>query len=170
MRFFQYIFGFAILILLQEFVLLDINLFGVMNIMIYLMVIIEIPMEIRGARLLFAGLAMGAVVDLFQGTEALSSICMVWVAFARPTVLNLTLGRDVVVGGGMPRSSRVGSGHFLRYVFLMSLLYSTPYFLLEIMTFEGILTTMLRIVLSSAATTALIYVLHLPLSRKDSVV
>lgn len=165
-RFLQYLLGFAALILLQEFVLSPINLLSVVSVTIYIMVLILLPMEIKGAYILFVAAAMGLAVDMLQGTTTLAMMCMVWIGFLRQAVLNLTLGRDVVMAGGMPRSVRVGRGNFFRYVFVMCFLYATPYFLLEMMTMQDIWLTSIRIVASSTTTAALIYILHLPFSGK----
>lgn len=167
-RFFQYLLGFAVLVLLQEFVLASINVYGFVSITIYIMALLLLPMEITGAKIMFIAALMGATVDIFQGTAAIATMCFVWIGFVRHTVLNLTLGRDIVIGGGMPRSVRIGAGHFFRYIIVMCFMYAIPYFLLEMMSFENLTFTVIRTFVSAISTAVLIYVLHLPFSRKGS--
>lgn len=161
-RFLEYAATFILLVILQEFVFDNINLGGVVNPYIYIMFIILLPLDTPGWMLLILGFGAGATVDFMSGTAGLQTIASTWLAFVRPTVAGLLLGKDLVYDGGIPNAGRVGTGKFLRYLAVMVVLFNIPYFILEDLSGSaGVLA--LRIVLSSAFSVGIIYFLHLPL-------
>lgn len=160
-RFLEYLAIFLLLLILQEFVFDNINLGGLVNPYIYIMFIILLPLDTPGWLLLLLGFGTGAAVDFMSGTAGLHAIASTWLAFVRPAVVGLLLGKDFVYEGGIPTAGRVGTGRFLRYVAVMVLLFDTPFFILE--DFSGeIWAVALRIVLSSAFSVGIVYFLHLP--------
>lgn len=165
--FFLYFAAFLVVLMLQEFLLSGINLFSLLNIYLYIIIIIMLPMQLSAVGVLFASLGVGAVMDVFTGTSALITMCLLGVGFVRKVVMNLTISRDMIVGGGVPFSRRIGAAAFLRYSFAMCLLYGSLFFMLEMMTFQGFGYTLLRILVSSVATTFLVYILQLPLREKN---
>lgn len=164
-RFLTYSIGFLLLLFLQEYVLSAINILGLVNIFAYITIIILLPLSVPRAWLLVLGFCVGYIMDTMSGAGGLNAICVVWLAFVRPMVADMTLGRDVVLAGVIPSAYRVGASRFLSYTALMCLLFVTPYFLLEMMTLNDVWYTVIRILISSALTTALIFVLHLPFNR-----
>lgn len=160
-RFLEYLAVFALLVVLQEFVFDNINLGGVVNPYIYIMFIILLPLDIPGWALLMLGFASGAAVDFMSGTAGLQTIASTWLAFVRPTVVGLLLGKDLVYEGGIPTAGRVGTGRFLRYVAVMVLLFNIPFFILEDLS-GGVWIIAARIVLSSLFSVGILYFLHLP--------
>lgn len=160
-RFLEYTATFVLLLILQEFVFDNINLGGVVNPYIYIMFIILLPLDIPGWLLLLLGFGAGGAVDFMSGTAGLQTIASTWLAFVRPGVVGLLLGKDLVYEGGIPTAGRVGTGKFLRYVAAMVLLFDIPFFILEDLSGSvGVIA--LRIVLSSAFSVGIIYFLHLP--------
>lgn len=160
-RFLEYTAIFLLLLVLQEFVFDNINLGGVVNPYIYIMFIILLPLDMPGWMLLVLGFGAGAAVDFMSGTAGLQTIASTWLAFVRPTVVGLLLGKDLVYEGGIPTAGRVGTGRFLRYLTVMVLLFDIPFFILEDLSGSAWIIT-LRIVLSSAFSVGIIYFLHLP--------
>lgn len=160
-RFLEYLAAFLLLVVLQEFVFDNINLGGVVNPYIYIMFIIMLPLDTPGWMLLLLGFGTGAAVDFMSGTPGLQAVSSTWLAFVRPTVVGLLLGKDLVYEGGIPTAGRVGTGKFLRYAAMMVLLFNIPFFILEDLSGGGGIIA-LRIVLSSVFSVGIIYFLHLP--------
>ncbi|MEG0655499.1 MAG: hypothetical protein RR465_00555 [Mucinivorans sp.] len=164
-RFLTYTIAFAILLFLQEYVFSAINIWGVVNIFAYVMIILILPLSVHRVWLMLLAFLIGYLMDTVMGSYGLNAICLVWLAFVRNVVGELTLGRDVVLAGLVPSAYRVGAQRFMSYLILMCLLFAIPYFLLEVMSFSGILITILRIVLSSVLTAMLIFVFNLPFNK-----
>ncbi|WP_298063794.1 rod shape-determining protein MreD [uncultured Rikenella sp.] len=160
-RFLEYTATFVLLLILQEFVFDNINFGGVVNPYIYIMFLILLPLDIPGWLLLLLGFGAGVAVDFMSGIAGLHAIVSTWLAFVRPTVVGLLLGKDFVYEGGIPTAGRVGAGKFLRYVAAMVLLFDIPFFILEDLS-GSVGVIVLRIVLSSAFSVGIIYFLHLP--------
>lgn len=152
--------------LLQEVILSGINFSEWVSVYIYIMVVVFFPLQMKPTAVILSSAALGVLADVYCGMLATTSISMVWIAFARWGVIKLTLPAEVVTAGGAPFSRRIGGGYFLRYSFVMTLLYVALYTMLEVMTFDNIDVTLIRIGASSVATTLLIYVLQLPLKSR----
>ena len=105
-RFLEYAAIFLLLLVLQEFVFDNINLGGMVNPYIYIMFIILLPLDIPGWGLLLLGFGAGGAVDVMEGTAGLQTMTATWLAFARPTVVGLLLGKDLVYEGGIPTVGR----------------------------------------------------------------
>lgn len=161
-----YFSGFLVLMLLQEVVLAGINMTEWVSVYIYIMVVVLFPMQAKPTAVILASAALGVLADVYCGMLAVTSISMVWLGYVRFYVLKLTLPAEVIMAGGTPFARRVGVKYFLRYSFLMTVLYILPYTFLEVMTLENIDITMIRVATSSVATTLLIYILQLPLKSK----
>lgn len=161
-RFLEYLAIFLLLLVLQEFVFDNINLGGLVNPYIYIMFIILLPLDIRGWILLLLGAVAGGAADFMSGMAGLHMITATWLAFVRPTVVALMLGKELVYDGGVPTAGRVGTARFLRYVTIMVLLFNIPFFILEDLSGE-VWIVGLRILLSSLFSAGIIYFLHLPL-------
>lgn len=160
-RFLEYAAIFALLLILQEFVFDNISLGGVVNPYIYIMFIILLPLDTPGWLLLMLGFGSGAAVDFMSGTAGLQTIAATWLAFVRPTVVGLFLGKDLVYEGGIPTAGRVGAGKFIRYLAVTVLLFNIPFFILEDLSGSAWVITV-RIVLSTIFSVGIIYFLHLP--------
>ncbi len=167
-NFLLYFAGFLVLLVIQEFVLGSVNLFSLLYLYSYVMIIIMLPLHTKTIPSLLWATLVGAVMDIFTGTSALITISIVFMAMFRRGVVKLTIPSDIVSAGGVPFSYKIGVGVFFRYVVTMCILFAIVYFSLEMMSLHNIEYTLLRIGVSSAATTLLIFILQLPLrERKD---
>ena len=113
-RFLEYCAIFLLLLVLQEFVFDNINLGGIVNPYIYIMFLILLPLDTPGWSLLLLGFITGGAVDFMSGTAGLQTVASTWLAFVRPTVAGLLLGKEMVYDGGIPTAARVGLGRFFR--------------------------------------------------------
>ena len=91
------------------------------------------------------------------------------VAFARPMLLNLLCGRDSIREGGVPSSERLGRRKFIDYLVIVILLHHTLFFLLEALSWEHLLHTVIRIVVSSLVTLAFVWIIARVFTVKLSV-
>ena len=80
------------------------------------------------------------------------------VAFLRPTLAGLTCGRENAREGGIPSSGRLGERVFINYVVVLTLLHHAVFFLLEALSWDHVLHTVVRIVVSSVVTVAFVWI------------
>lgn len=161
----EYIILFIVLVLLQALLFNNIEISGFLNIYIYMLFILILPGDIAGwALLLLCGL-MGVTIDLICGTSGMHTIATLLMGFLRPSVLRLFVGSDINLIEGAPASPRIGTRKFLQYAGLLVFVHNAMFFFLETLTFVGFGYTLIRILLSTAASVAMIYFCQLPLFR-----
>lgn len=156
-RILEYAFFFAILLLLQVFLFNNLDLGVYIHPLVYVAFILLLPMELAPIWVLMLGLTMGAAADMATGTPGLNTIATLFTAYARRWAMMLMIGKEGVGDGGIPCSSRIGSGKFLRYATLVVFLHCLVFFVFEALTFRFLHLILLKIFLSTAVTTALIY-------------
>ena len=167
-RLLQYILLFLAVVALQIFLFDNLQLSLYVHPFVYLAFVLLLPMEIKGYLLLLLALLVGATIDLFSGMPAVNTIATVFIAFCRPTVLRLFVGKDVLEDGGIPNVRKLGVGKFLRYAFVLILLHSFVFFVLETMTLTGFGYTALRIGISAVCTTIVVYFCQLLFKSNSS--
>ena len=102
----EYTILFVVMALLQVFLFSRIGVSVYIHPLAYVAFIILLPMEIAPLLLLTLGLLMGVTMDVFMGTAGINTIATLFVAFCRPTLLNLLAGKDEVKDGGIPNVNR----------------------------------------------------------------
>lgn len=153
----EYTILFVVVVLLQFFLFNNLNLGVYINPLIYVGFIVLLPMEIPAILLLLLGLAMGMVMDATMGTSGINTAASLFIAFVRPLVLNLTVGKDEVRDGGVPSTERLGMSKYYRYTSILIFLHCFIFFTLESLTWTFYYLTLLRIILSSFVTVVLVY-------------
>jgi len=147
---------FLILLGVQVFLLDHINLYdGFIVPYLYILFLFMLPFDIERSVLLLAGFITGLIMDMFNNTPGLHASACVLLAFVRPFVLNWLEPRDGYEFGLIPRLQHMGLPWFLTYVAILTLVHHLWLFFAEILTAQHMLTTLLRILLSSIFTIAL---------------
>lgn len=156
-RLIEYTILFLVMVILQVFLFSRVGISVYVNPLVYVAFIVLLPMEIAGALLLLVALLMGVSMDFFMGTAGINTIATLFVAFCRPAVLNLMIGKDEIMAGGVPNVNLLGIKKFFRYATVMVVMHSSVFFLLESLSWQQLPYTVLRIMLSSAITLVLVY-------------
>lgn len=164
-----YIALFAATMLLQVFLFDNLSISVYLNPLIYMVFIVLLPLDTPPVVLLGAGLLTGVAMDAAMGTAGINTIATLPVAFARPMLLNLLCGRDSIREGGVPSSERLGRRKFIDYLVIVILLHHTLFFLLEALSWEHLLHTVIRIVVSSLVTLAFVWIIARVFTVKLSV-
>lgn len=160
---------FAATVLLQVFLFDNLSISVYLNPLIYVAFIILLPLDTPPVVLLGAGLLTGVVMDVSMGTAGINTIATLPVAFLRPMLLNLLCGRENVREGGIPSVERFGRRKFIDYLLLMILMHHTVFFLLEALSWEHLLHTVIRILVSSLLTLAFVWIIARVFTVKLSV-
>ncbi len=151
-----------VLVFLHEYLLLHISVTGYLTFYVYILSVLLLPMEQRSELVMLIAVLFGSVMDMISGTSALCTMSLVCVAFVRRGVLKLVVPPDILLVGGLPLSSRVGVGVFLRYCFLLSFVYGVVYFGVELMSFMHFGSFLLRLLFSTVLNGVLIFLFQLP--------
>jgi rod shape-determining protein MreD len=149
---------FLVLIFLQVLILNHISLSGYINPYLYVYFILLLPFETPYWLLLTSAFAIGIGVDVFSNTIGLNAAASVAMAFSRPMIIRSVssgIGPDYT---GTPSIVNQGMKWFFYYAAFLILIHHTVLFYLEVFSFHEFFATLLRVLLSSAFTLALVFV------------
>lgn len=144
------IFRYAVVIIFQVLVMDNVMISGYMVPYVYLLFILLMPFETPRWIVLLSGFFLGLGIDLFEHTLGMHTAATVLLAFVRPYFLNLLAPRDGYEPETFPRIHYYGFSWFLKYTLLMVLVHHLALFYLEVFQLQNFLSTLLRVVLSTA--------------------
>lgn len=162
----KYIVMLLAVVLLQMFFVdtLDLGLF--VNPLLYISLVILLPMNMAPVAVLFSGLGLGLIMDVATGMGGACTAATLLTAYSRSYLLDLIMGKEIAADGGMPSPDNPSTGKFLRYVAAATAIHCIAFFSLETMTLSFFHFTLLRILLSGAATFIGVIIVTMLFSRK----
>lgn len=152
-----YILLFIALSLVQIFLLNNLVAGSFLCPLIYVAFLILMRLDTMPIVMLACGLAMGSLMDLTMGVAGINTIATLLIAFLRPTLIRLVSPREEWREDGVPSPERMGQSLFWSYLAVMVLLHHTVFFSLEALSWGHLLRTVIRILVSSAATILLVW-------------
>jgi rod shape-determining protein MreD len=147
---------FLVLVLLQVFILNNIQLGGYVNPYLYILFILLLPVNTPNWLLLVLGFVLGLTIDLFTHTPGMNSSATVFMAFLRPYVLEIIAPREGYEKNSSPRIKLYGFIWFLRYSIILVLAHHFVLFYIEVFRFSDFVLTFIRVIFSGAFSTLLI--------------
>jgi len=154
----KYFIYFVLLILLQVFVLNNIQLSGYINPMIYVLFILLLPFETSGWLLLLLGFATGLTIDMFMNTLGMHSSATIVRAYARPHVISMLSQRVDMDFKGAPTMNTTGIQWYIRYAIILVFIHHLFLFFIETFSFSSFFSTLWRITLSTVITCSVVLV------------
>ena len=143
------------LVLLQVLLLNNISLFGLATPFLYIYLILILDKNINRISLMLIAFALGLTIDIFSNTPGVNAAASVFLAFIRPSLLQMFSPRDEFENFE-PGIHTLGIGTFVRYVSIAILLHHTAVFLLEVFSFANIGYVALRILCSTLLTVMMV--------------
>lgn len=153
---------FALLLLLQVFVLNKILVHQLVSPYLYVLFIIALPFNMPRPAILILGLVLGLSLDMFMNTMGMHAAACVLVAYLRPFIMNILSpqgGFETTLKS--PSMTSMGITPFLIYASVLVFVHHTVYFLLEVFGFANPLYLLLKILCSTAASLFLILLYEL---------
>lgn len=151
----QNIFRFIILVLVQVFVLDNIQFLGYISPMIYILFILSLPVRFHRGLSLVLAFALGLTIDMFNNTMGLHAFASVFLAFFRNPVIRIFVSLDE---GENPTPSfkTFGVSSYIKYLVTLVLAHHTVLFLMESFSFLNLSLLIPKILISSLVTFLLI--------------
>ena len=151
----QNILRFIFLILLQVFILDNIQFMGYINPMIYVLFILSLPVRFPKWALLILAFIMGLIIDVFSNTAGMHSFALFVAAFLRTPVINIFTSIDE---GSNPTPSfhTFGVSAYVKYVVILVLIHHFILFFIESFSFLHLTLLIPKIIISSTVTILLI--------------
>lgn len=147
---------FFMLVLVQVLIFNNIEIGGYLTPYIYIIFIILLPFETPRWIALMLGFFLGFSIDIFTDTMGMHTASTVFLAFIRPYVLSSFAPRDGYENGTFPRVFFYGLPWFIKYTSLLVVSHHIMLFYIEMFSFQDFFSTLLRVILSSLFTIALI--------------
>ena len=141
---------FLLVILFQVMVMDNVLINGFMIPYIYILFILLMPFETPRWMQLLSGFLLGMGIDLFVGTPGMHTAATVLISFVRPYLLDLLAPRDGYEPDSFPRIHYYGFLWFLKYTLIIVVIHHFALFYLEVFQLKDFLSTLLRVILSSA--------------------
>lgn len=152
------IFRFAILLLLQVFILDNVEVGGYLNPFLYVIFILSLPFETPPWLLLLSAFGMGLSVDMFTGSAGIHAAASVFMAFSRPGVINFIASRREFEPGLVPGISDLGFRWYLSYAGILIIMHHSALYFIEVFSFRNLLFTIIRIIFSVILTLSLVII------------
>lgn len=156
MKLLNYILSALFFIILQVFILNNIQLSGFINPFMYIIIVLILPFDMPKWMLLVLSFIVGIIIDIFSGTTGMHAAATVFLGFIRPFVLKALAPRDGYESAYSPGIKFFGINWFIKYVIVMTMLHHSFLFFTEIFKFSLFFYTLLRIILSTIFTSFLI--------------
>lgn len=126
----------------------------------YVLFILILPFETNKLIVLFSAFLLGVCIDFFYDSSGLHASACTITGFARYYVLKYIAPRDGYDLGVKPTIEDMGLEWYLRYAGTLVVIHHFFLFYLEIFRFSEFFYTLLRVILSSIGTLALIYLIQ----------
>lgn len=146
------------LILVQGLILKNMEAGYMINPFLYVLFILQLPFELPAWIGLILSFALGFFIDVFYGTMGMHMAACTLMGWARPAILRVMVPRDGYEFGQQPTMQDMGKMWFLSYAGILIVIHHSLLFFLEIFSFRDVPLTLLRIILSTAATLLLVVV------------
>ena len=111
-NFFKYTLLFVIVVLLQVLLFNNMNLFGLVNIYIYLIFLISLPVGMSRDLQMVLAFLLGLCVDVFTNTLGMNIFASVLVAFVRNSLLGRLYNRQELEASVSPSIKTIGRPAF----------------------------------------------------------
>jgi rod shape-determining protein MreD len=151
---------FLLLLLLQVLIVKNINLGRYFIFFPYILFILLLPFNTSKPVVLILSFLMGLCIDVFYNTQGMHASACVMMGFARGGVLKLLSPREGYDESLKPTSGQMGLAWYLSYALLLIFTHHFLLFYLEAFTFYEFFRTLLRVICSSLATFAFVYMLQ----------
>jgi len=130
---------------------------GFINPQLYILFILMIPVYTNKVLMMLMAFLTGLCIDIFSGTAGMHASACLWIAFIRPSLLNLIAPRDGYETTLQLNLKGMGFDKFIIYVGTLVLVHHIWLFSLEAFNFLDFFQVIVRILMSSIAT--LIFIL-----------
>ncbi|MDR2286097.1 MAG: hypothetical protein LBE04_01265 [Prevotellaceae bacterium] len=154
--------NFVVLLLLQVFICNSIYLGIYLNIQIYLMFILFIPVSLSGLSVLLLSALMGFCIDLLSGDLGLHLAACTATGYVRPYLLKSISTSDQIE---IPPINRTHFGQYFVYTGILIFLHHLLLFTLETFDLKEILFIITRTLISAAANVILIGIVRALIRR-----
>ena len=150
----EYILFFVAVLLLQALLFDNLLISGLVVPLYYVVFMVLLPVKMDRLWLLVVGVLLGVVMDVSMGTAGLNTIATTAVAYLRPFVMNISMGKDVA-HETIPYGGAIATRSFVLYTAMLVGAHQMLFFGFESLGSHPWFT-IFKIILSTATTVVLV--------------
>ncbi len=159
---------FVLLVLIQVFILDNIQFIGYINPMVYILFVLALPIHLSRNWTLLLAFLMGFIIDMFSNTMGIHIFASVLVAFLRIPILRGFVDIQDLISV-TPNPKTIGFLPNLKYFTILILIHQTTLFLLEAFSFYSAYMLIGKIVFSSLITLLIVLGIQILSFQKESI-
>lgn len=144
------IFRFVLLILVQVLIFNNLNFFGYINPMVYILFLYWYPIKEKRALFILLSFLLGLMVDWFSDTMAIHAAATVTIAYLRPMIMRFCFGVNYEFQNF--KLSNTTKAQQITFLALLILIHHLIFFTLEIFSLENTLLILKKVFSISLAT------------------
>lgn len=152
---------FILLVILQVALLKNVSYYNIATPFPYILCILLLPLGISNLTLYALAFLTGLTIDAFYDSVGVHAAACVALAYFRIFFLNITLEVDQRDSFQTPSWGNMKFKWFSTYILLATLVQHIVLFTIEIFSFQDLLQTLIRALLSAFFTIAIIFVISL---------
>ena len=142
------IFIFLLQVVVLFSIVIDYPILDNMNIIIYPLIIILLPLRTLNVLTLIIAFILGLLIDMFYNTPGVNTAATVLIAYIRPFVLSWIEPRGGYSVESSPTLNHYGSRWFITYASIMMLIHLFVLFSIQAFTFVYIVEILLKTIFS----------------------
>lgn len=134
--------------------------------MFYVLFVLIVPFEVPNWLQLCFAFVLGYTVDMFADTPGLNTAASVFMAFLRPTMLNMLAPRDGYESGQYPYATYMGMSWFVRYCVPLVFAHHLSYFLIDSIGFFSFSQIVAKVLFTTGLTVLFVILSQFVIFRK----
>jgi len=163
----KYIIWFVCLILLQEFLFNNIQFVSFLSPYVYIFFILILPLNMHPSYIMLVAFVLGLSVDVFSaGIIGAHAAACTLIAYCRNFVIRISIPKGEYENLSAVTALQIKLRSFTLYAFILVFLHHSALFLLEIFSFQNLIVTLIRIIVSSILSTIFIILIKLLFAGK----
>jgi rod shape-determining protein MreD len=159
---------FLFFILLQVTIIRHLDLGIYVNPFLFVGAILMLPIRTNKTLVLFIAFTTGLIIDMFYNTMGMNAAACTFMAFCRPSVLRIYSPAGDYNADATSTIGSMGLRWMVSYAGTLILLHHLVLFYLEVLSFHGFFTTLLKVIFSAAASLILLLITQSILFRNAS--
>ncbi|MFT5940836.1 MAG: rod shape-determining protein MreD [Sediminicola sp.] len=141
---------FLLLVFFQVLVFNNLNFFGYINPMVYILFIFWYPIKENRTLFLLLSFFLGLTIDLFSDTMAIHTASVITIAFLRPSIMRFCFGVNYEFQSF--KLSNSTKAQQITFIALLILIHHIVFFSLEIFSFSNLLIILKKVGSTSSVT------------------
>jgi hypothetical protein len=166
---FRYIIGALLIVFSQVLIFNRIELGLGTCIMISPLFIMVLPFRMNLVQTLLIVFLVGSIIDIFMSTYGLHASAMVFAAYIRPSLFKLIAPNEDYIRGNDVNNKYSSKMRFFILLLTLVLMHNLWFFILESFALDEFIFTSLRILLSTVASTTVVFIIFLLFLQKTNV-